>query len=244
LKKIKGLLLVPLLSVGLLFTPYNTHSAEAKVYWDGVELKPGQIGRLTVLKQTPLYKLVGNKKVFVRNLKPGQKFRVFTLKSGMLGVGGEYYVNRDSRVKYEVPSKTKLNQVKMEQLFRGAKMGMSASQIKKLETAKFLGQTNNNGINILIYSTSIFGYNTQLLYGFHSGKLVYFGYTFDPEQTYTRDQLTKIYNNLKQQLISLFGNNYEQSDSGKGYPSALTFKKDKFTITLSYDDDGLWIDIE
>ncbi|MBB3870441.1 MULTISPECIES: hypothetical protein [Anoxybacillaceae] len=116
MKKVKGLLLVPLLSAGLLLlTPYNEHSVEAKVYWDGVELKPGQIGRLTILKQTPLYKLDASKKVFVRNLKPGQKFRIYAFKPGMLGIGGGYYVDRDSRVKYETPSKAKLAQVKEEQ---------------------------------------------------------------------------------------------------------------------------------
>ncbi|WMJ16495.1 hypothetical protein RA955_18125 [Geobacillus proteiniphilus] len=106
--KLKGLLLVSLLSAGLLFTPYNEHSAEAKVYWDGVELKSGQIGRLTILKQTPLYKLDANKKVFVRNLEPGQKFRIYAFKPDMLGIGGGYYVDRDSRIKYETPSKQKL----------------------------------------------------------------------------------------------------------------------------------------
>ena len=161
----------------------------------------------------------------------------------MLGLGGEYYVDRDARVKYETPSKTKLNQVKMEQLFRGVKIGMSPSQIKKLETAKFLQQENTDGTKTLVYSTSLFGYNAFLVYGFKNEKLAFFGYSFDPEQKYTSDQLTTIYNNLKQQLITIFENHYEQSDSNKGYPPTLIFKKEHLTISLSYDAEGLVVTV-
>jgi len=112
---IKPIICALVLALGFSFLPSVSNKAEAVVYWDGVELKPGQIGRLTVLKQTPLYKLVGNKKVFVRNLKPGQTFRIYTFKPGMLGLGGGYYINRDGRVKYETPSKAKLEQVVLDQ---------------------------------------------------------------------------------------------------------------------------------
>jgi hypothetical protein len=87
---------------------------EAKVYWDGAELKPGQIGRLTVLQETDLFKLQGNKKIFYKKLKPGQTFRVYNWEPSMLGIGGGYYIHRDSRIKYETPSKAKLAQVKNE----------------------------------------------------------------------------------------------------------------------------------
>ncbi|WP_027409650.1 hypothetical protein [Anoxybacteroides tepidamans] len=232
------------LSLGLAVWIGAQTAAEAKVYWNGSELKPGQIGRLTVLKTTELYQLQGEKKIVKRTLKPGEKFRIYTFKPGMLGLGGGYYIDRDNRVKYETPSKAKLNQVKIEQLFRGAKMGMTPSQIKKIETGKLVAHSNAQGVDLLIYSTSIFGYNTEIWYGFEKGKLTYFGYDFDPEVTYTEDQLLKMYNNLKQQLISIFGNSYQQSDSEEGYPPALTFEKNGFTITLSYDSSGLWIDIK
>ncbi|MFC0477896.1 CAP-associated domain-containing protein [Robertmurraya beringensis] len=84
---------------------------DTKIWWDGVELKIGQIGRLTVLKDTELYKLDGDKKTFARTLKAGEKYRIYAFKPGQLSVGGGYYIARDTKVKYETPSKTKLAQV-------------------------------------------------------------------------------------------------------------------------------------
>lgn len=79
-----------------------------KVWWDGAELKPGQIGRLKVLGDTPLFKLDGENKIYSRTLKAGEFYRIYAFKPGLLSVGGGYYVARDSRVKYETPSKAKL----------------------------------------------------------------------------------------------------------------------------------------
>lgn len=83
-----------------------------KIYWNGMELKPGQIGRLTILKSTALYKVSGTKKTFSRTLKAGEVYRIYAFKPGMLSVGGGYYVDRNSNVKYETPSQSKLNAVK------------------------------------------------------------------------------------------------------------------------------------
>ncbi|QNU23366.1 hypothetical protein [Geobacillus zalihae] len=243
MKIMKKFLAVSALSAGILLSPFHAHDAQAKVWWNGMELVQGQIGKLTVLKDTELYKLQGEKKVYIKTLKAGGVYRIYTFKPGMLGLGGRYYVDRDARVKYETPSKAKLNQVKMEQLFRGVKLGMSASQVKKLETAKLILQENIDGGQAWVYSTSLFGYHTLLVYGFENGKLAFYGYSFDAGKEYTNDQLTAIYNNLKQQLITLFGNQYEQSDSGQGYPPALVFHKDGLVIALSYDADGLAVTV-
>lgn len=93
---------------------FSSSAASAAVWWDGAELKPGQIGRLTVLKDTKLYKLEGENETFSRMLKAGEKYRIYAFKPGRLSVGGGYYVDRDSKVKYETPSKAKLEQVKKE----------------------------------------------------------------------------------------------------------------------------------
>jgi uncharacterized membrane protein len=79
-----------------------------KIWWGGMELKLGQIGRLTVIKDTPLFKLNGEKKEFIRNLKAGEFYRIYAFKPGMLSVGGGFFVGRDSKVKYETPSKNKI----------------------------------------------------------------------------------------------------------------------------------------
>lgn len=77
------------------------------VWWDGAELKSGQIGRLTVLKDTPLYKLSGDKKIPQKTLKTGGTYRIYAFKPNMLSVGGGMYVNRDAKIKYETPSAEK-----------------------------------------------------------------------------------------------------------------------------------------
>ncbi|MFE4524754.1 hypothetical protein ACFRCQ_22050 [Cytobacillus firmus] len=81
------------------------------IWWDGIELKSGQIGRLIILKDTPLYKLEGEKRIFSRTLKKGEFYRIYAFKPGKLSVGGGYYVDRDPKVKYETPSKAKLQAV-------------------------------------------------------------------------------------------------------------------------------------
>ncbi|MFE8701782.1 DUF5050 domain-containing protein [Cytobacillus sp. FJAT-54145] len=83
-----------------------------KIWWDGIELKSGQIGRLTIVKDTSLFKLEGEKKTFSRTLKAGEFYRIYAFKPGMLSVGGGYFVDRDNKVTYQTPSKTKLNAVK------------------------------------------------------------------------------------------------------------------------------------
>ena len=79
-----------------------------KIWWNGIELKPGQIGRLIVKENTPLYKVSSENRTYSRTLKAGDFYRIYAFKPGMLSVGGGYYVNRDERVTYQTPSKTKL----------------------------------------------------------------------------------------------------------------------------------------
>jgi Deacetylase PdaC/Protein of unknown function (DUF3298) len=82
--------------------------ASAKVLWDGMELKKGQIGKATIIKTTELYKLNGTTKKVVRKLNPGEVYRIYTFLPGKLGLGGGYFIDRDNRVKYQTPSKEKL----------------------------------------------------------------------------------------------------------------------------------------
>ncbi|EWG10033.1 hypothetical protein PBF_16679 [Cytobacillus firmus DS1] len=62
------------------------------------------------MQDTALYKLEGDKKVPARTLKKGELYRIYAFKPGKLSVGGGYYVDRDVKIKYETPSKTKLAQ--------------------------------------------------------------------------------------------------------------------------------------
>ncbi|WP_156324649.1 hypothetical protein [Bacillus sp. FJAT-27245] len=85
---------------------------DQKIYWDGVELKPGQIGKLLILNDTPLYKLVDGELVIDRILKKGSTYRIYNFRAEYLGVGGGYFVKRDERIDYRTPSKQKLNAVR------------------------------------------------------------------------------------------------------------------------------------
>lgn len=113
------ILIVVLSVIVSLFAPLSFSQAAAaencasytgteKVWWDGAELKPGQIGRLTVVKKTSLLTFNGSTPTVVRTLSPGSFYRIYTFRSSYLGVGGGYYVKRDANVKYETPSKAKL----------------------------------------------------------------------------------------------------------------------------------------
>ncbi|KXG08334.1 hypothetical protein AT864_03372 [Anoxybacillus sp. P3H1B] len=88
-----------------------SYTGEEKVWWDGAELRPGQLGRLTVLKKTALISFKNNELIAVRTLYPGNVYRVYAFQSGYLSVGGGYYVKRDTSIKYETPSKAKLASV-------------------------------------------------------------------------------------------------------------------------------------
>ena len=90
------------------------------VMWDDEELKKGQIGRITVLKPINLWRRVGADQIeFVRILQPGEVYRVYGYTEqygGQYNVGAGYYItNMEGYIKYETPSKEKLEQANKEQ---------------------------------------------------------------------------------------------------------------------------------
>jgi hypothetical protein len=85
--------------------------------WGNSELKRGQIGRITVQKPINLWKRDRyNQLQFVRILKPGEQYRVYSydnLYGGQYGLGGGYYVTKmPTHIKYETPSKQLLEKLK------------------------------------------------------------------------------------------------------------------------------------
>lgn len=109
--RFKPIFFTIVMTLGFIFLFPVEDKAEAAVYWDGVVLKKGQIGRMTILENTSLFKLDGEKRTFSRTLKKGENYRIYAFKPGMLSVGGGYYVDRNNKIKYETPSKAKLAQV-------------------------------------------------------------------------------------------------------------------------------------
>lgn len=92
----------------LMFSSFFSHETSAKVIWNGMELKKGQIGKVTILKQTELYQLNGANKKVIRKLKPGEVYRIYQFLPGKLGLGGGKFIDRDNRIKYQTPSKEKI----------------------------------------------------------------------------------------------------------------------------------------
>lgn len=87
-------------------------ASEPKVYWDGLLMVKGQVGKIKVLKPINLWKRDGDKLVFTRVLKPGEQYRVYrydNLYGGQYGLGGGYYITKIAGyVDYRTPSKKKL----------------------------------------------------------------------------------------------------------------------------------------
>lgn len=89
-----------------------------KVRWGVAELKHNQIGRLTMLKDTPLLKETAGKFNTARTLKKGEQYRIYGYKEingkGYYAVGGGHFVEMNTNLaKYETPAKNKLRLVKI-----------------------------------------------------------------------------------------------------------------------------------
>ena len=113
--------LIIVLSILILFmSPSVSHAAE-KVYWDGMELKKGQSGRLTVTKPINLWKRTESGLEFIRILKPGERYRVYRydhLYGGQYGLGaGLYVTNMEGHIRYETPSRDKQMLVNVEKQY-------------------------------------------------------------------------------------------------------------------------------
>ncbi|MEH7683891.1 hypothetical protein [Priestia megaterium] len=100
-----------ILVFAVLFSPLVPHTdAEAKVMWGNQELVKGQIGRVTILKNTSLYNIKNNKLVTAKKVSKGQIYRVYSYSGkygGIYGVSKDLYAQKSSSIKYErAPSDT------------------------------------------------------------------------------------------------------------------------------------------
>lgn len=115
-KKLVQAAVIVLLLVSVLNIHTNQASANTKVMWGKTELKIGQIGKVTVLANTSLWTLEKDGSLTkIRDLKKGEEYRVYSYKSdheGIYGLGGGAFVQKNSAIKYETPSKSKLNLLK------------------------------------------------------------------------------------------------------------------------------------
>jgi hypothetical protein len=118
----------------LVFGNGNVIKADGNVvYWEGMKLVKGQIGKLEIVKPINLWKRENGKLQFVRVLKPGEQYRVYSYDSafgGQYGVGGNYYItNMKGYIIYKTPPKEKLKLVNPERY--GAKQLSIGTVIKE-----------------------------------------------------------------------------------------------------------------
>ena len=108
--KNKKAIIISIFTVFLLL--FSTSTASAKVMWGKTELKQGQIGKVTILTNVNAVSQKGNTVVQGKGLKKGEEFRVYSYRvfgdSGYYGLGGGLFVKKSNAVKYETPSKVKL----------------------------------------------------------------------------------------------------------------------------------------
>lgn len=100
---------------GALFQPFKAEAAATKVYWDGILMVPGQVGKIKVIKPINLWKRTSDGLVFERVLKKGEQYRVYrydNLYGGQYGLGGNMYITKIAGyVEYKTPSKAKLQEL-------------------------------------------------------------------------------------------------------------------------------------
>lgn len=118
--KLRKLISVFVVTLALTLTFNSSTDASTKIMWGKTELKAGQIGKVTVLSKTVLFKIEGTSIEPIRTLNPGEEYRVYSAKIPldgyvpMYGLGGGYYIVQNNTmlngitVKYETPSKAKL----------------------------------------------------------------------------------------------------------------------------------------
>lgn len=105
--------------------------------------------------------------------------------------------------------------------FRKVHWGMSKNQVKKNETAEFIGETDN----ALLYRESIAGLDSKLVYMFEDEKLRISAYKFENEYSDVEDYIND-YAKLKDAYTKKYGEPYTDevkwtNDSFKDVPSML-----------------------
>lgn len=114
-QKLLYLFIVFAIVTGALFQPNQAEAATTKVYWDGILMVPGQVGKIKVIKPINLWKRTDAGLVFERVLKKGEQYRVYrydNLYGGQYGLGGGMYITKMAGyVEYKTPSKAKLKEL-------------------------------------------------------------------------------------------------------------------------------------
>ncbi|MEO2222715.1 DUF3298 and DUF4163 domain-containing protein [Priestia megaterium] len=136
----------------ILFSPLLPHTqAEAKVMWGDQELVKGQIGRVTVLKDTSLYNIKNNKLVAAKKVSKGQVYRVYSYSGkygGIYGVGKALYAQKSSSIKYERAPSEKIQALGITVTKKSLASNISYPQASGLFNKGFEASFNRKFLNI------------------------------------------------------------------------------------------------
>ncbi|WP_260631025.1 cohesin domain-containing protein [Bacillus sp. S/N-304-OC-R1] len=78
-----------------------TGSKRTKQIWKGLELRPGQIGKVTVLQDTVVWEKINKTQKLPRILKKGEQYRVYRYVPGMYDLGNGKYVVQDEFLNFK-----------------------------------------------------------------------------------------------------------------------------------------------
>ena len=102
------------------FLLFSTSAASAKVMCGKNELKKGQIGRVTILTNVNAVNVKGDTLTQGKRLVKGEEYRVYSYKkigdSYYYGLGGSLFIKKATSIKFETPSKAKLQLLQWEKI--------------------------------------------------------------------------------------------------------------------------------
>jgi len=83
-------------------------SCTNNVWWEGTKLQKGQIGKVTVLKNTSIVTFKNKKTVVVRKAKRGNVYKVYAIDGKYFHIGNNQYIKNDANIRYKAVPKEKL----------------------------------------------------------------------------------------------------------------------------------------
>jgi hypothetical protein len=141
-----------ILVFAVLFSPLVPHTdAEAKVMWGNQELVKGQIGRVTILKNTSLYNIKNNKLVTAKKVSKGQIYRVYSYSGkygGIYGVSKDLYAQKSSSIKYERAPSDKIQALGITVTKKSLASNISYPQASGLFNKPFEASFNRKFLNL------------------------------------------------------------------------------------------------
>lgn len=147
-KKVIAFILV----FAVLFSPLVPHTqAEAKVMWGNQELAKGQIGRVTILKNTSLYNIKNNTLVAAKKVSKGQIYRVYSYSGkygGIYGVSKDLYAQKSSSIKYERAPSDKIQAFGITVIKKSLASNISYPQASGLFNKPFEASFNRKFLNL------------------------------------------------------------------------------------------------